>query len=247
MKWLRLFRWAVFGFAALLLSWISSSAFAQQRGGISQAERQQQIGKLIEDINGPDPAARIAAYEAAVSGGDQVLRRLAIQTGLSSQEQLLRESALRDSFTNRRSMVFDLSLRPQDASNPDVNSVLSAIGGRLEVYIFNFEPGGGQFLVATPFTSGEGSTTSYRFNAGLGTLAGDRLSVTFDTYAARTDRPSWAYRPVNSDGRPSASITYIRSCTANLSLLTGTLRGQIACENLNSARFTFLVTSSVMN
>ena len=237
----------VFVAVAALVFLSTSLAYAQHRGGVSQAERQQQISKLIEDMNGPDPAVRIAAFEAAISGSDQTLLRVAMQQALASQEQLLKEAALREAFRGRRSMVLDLSIRPQDSDNPDVNSVLNAIGGRLEVYIFNFEASGGQFFAATPFTSGEGNGTSYRFNAGLGTLAGDRVSVTFDTLASRSDRPSWAYRPVNSDGRPSASSTFIRSCTANLSLVSGVLRGQIACENLNSSRFTFLATSSVMN
>lgn len=225
----------------VLVAGAASPAAQVQRGGISQAERQQQISKLIEDINGPDPAARISAYETAVSGTDRVLQRIAIQQGLSSSEQIIRESALKATFVDRGSLSLEVATLPQGATEPEI-AAASAIGGNLGLLVSGFDATTGAFNVASPMGPAECSGSGPQYKAQPANLSGDRISFSISLRRGCTSQPEWTFQVKDIDGS-----LFMRACNGAMRLdENGTLAGSMSCQS-RTTNFRFRISASVLN
>lgn len=76
-------------------------------------ERREQLNLSIEKLNSPDPTARIAAFEDAVSGKDAAARELALRTVISGGDAVLRALTLKAILQGRKSLDVVLTLPPQ--------------------------------------------------------------------------------------------------------------------------------------
>ena len=214
---------------------------------VSASERQQQLAKLLEDISSPNPAVRIATFEAALASKDRTFRRIAIEQGLNSSDQIMRETALLQAIAPRSSLM--ISVAPVKDAKPWEIAAVRAIGGRLEVYAFDFNPETGVFFAATPYSSGDkdSNNSPIKYNAQQSALAGDRLSFSFDTLSSYGTQPKWEFEAVRRDS-PSKSADYrIIACTGNLQLISGAMmEGTLACQS-GGTSFTFLATFNALN
>lgn len=226
--------------AAIALFTIASvapdQAFAQGAGGrLSQGERQQQISKVIEDLNGPDPAVRIAAFEAATASRDRVLVRVAIEQGLNSKDQVIRESALLQAMSSLRSIY--LQIAPTNAPNSDGAAFAAqTIGGGFQLLIFGFNAATGEFSAAMPSSPSQTDNGVIRYSSGAAGLSGDRLSFQF---------------PLNERwlaGAGSNTNTRLKRCSGNLKLGASgpVMTGRMTCQAL-SVNYEFAVTANVLN
>ena len=235
MKWL---------FSAMVAA-IACSLSAQ--ADVSASERQQQLAKLLEDISSPNPAVRIATFEAALSSKDRTVRRIAIEQGLNSSDQIMRETALLHAIAPRSSIM--ISVEPQKDAKPWEVAAAAAVGHRLEVYIFGFDLDTGIFFAATPYTSGHRNNdrSPLQYNAQQSALAGDRLSFSFDTIASYGTQPDWEFEAPHRTLPAKTSDYRIKSCTGNLQLTSGAMmEGSLAC-NSGSTSFDFKATLNALN
>lgn len=225
--------------AAVVL--LAQPAFAQK---ISAAERQQQLSKLVEDINSPDPALRVATFEAAIASNDRTIRRMAIEQGLNSKDQIMRETALLRAMEGRRSMILDLSATA--SPKPWEPAAIDAVGGRLEVYVFDFNASTGQFGSATPYSSGDLRNDVVFFNTGSAAVSGDRISFSFDTQRVSTRQPQWVFRTTTKNG--DQGDFGMSACTGNLRLAAGAqLQGTLTCQSQGGTSFTFKAAFNALN
>jgi hypothetical protein len=139
------------------------AAGAQQAG--SAAQRRAQFNRVIDGLNSPDPATRLATLEQAVGGKDANLRRVALSTAFASSDTVLRSAALSAAIASASTFVAELS-----SAQGQGKRVLQATGGNLEVRIVRFDRATNTFMTSSRFT------VAANGRASQGAVSGDRLS-----------------------------------------------------------------------
>jgi hypothetical protein len=142
-------------------------ASAQQAA--SSAQRQAQINRVIDGLNSPDPAARLATLEQAVGSKDANLRRVALSTAFASSDVVLRSAALNAAIGSAATFVAEMTSPGQGTES----GAMRATAGNLEVRIVHFDRATNTFATATRFGH---SSANAAASAAQGALAGDRIS-----------------------------------------------------------------------
>lgn len=119
-----------------------SSKAAEQAGGQAKgtAERAAEINRVIDALNSPDPAVRLAGMEDVFARADGGLRKVAMQIALSSDDPVLRGSAVENFFAH--SKHFNVNIVGSSTESQQMNS---ASGGWFTVRIENYDPKSGIF------------------------------------------------------------------------------------------------------
>lgn len=158
----------------LVFALSSMSAYGQA------ADRAQQMQRVVDGINSPDPVTRMVALEDALANGDKNLKRMAISTALASSDQTLRTAGVEAAFSQKNSFVIEFTSGVKDKM-----SYWEKSGGLIEVQIKDFDPNTGAFMGSTPFSTVIDNQKVYL----PGTVSGDRISFYVnvgDLYASRT-------------------------------------------------------------
>ncbi len=158
-------------FAALVLASgaLQEPAFAQQPP--SAAERRAQINRVIDGLNSPDPATRLATLEQAVARKDANLRRVALSTAFASSDNVLRSAALSAAIGSASTFVVEMDLSGQGGQG----GAMRATSGNLEVRILRFDKATGTFATSSRYAKdvfGNGGNAL----ASQGAVSGDRIS-----------------------------------------------------------------------
>lgn len=123
--------------AALAIAVLSTSPAMAQT---SAAARAQQLEKLEEDLNSPDPNLRLAAFEVAMESSSLAMRRKALQISLGSADVGLKSIAIRYYFCDNSTVV----LRHAYDNNANVN-FKGLQSGQRTIQIRNCDPIRGHF------------------------------------------------------------------------------------------------------
>ncbi|MCW2245369.1 hypothetical protein M2352_000960 [Azospirillum fermentarium] len=99
------------------------------------AARTQQMDTVRARLSGGEPAARIAAFEAALGGDDVPLRQFALETAFAGRDQTLLNLALRDWLGRKKAVPVQLYATREE---PASETVLRNLGPlTLEIQGFN--------------------------------------------------------------------------------------------------------------
>jgi hypothetical protein len=82
-------------------------AAAPQVYGQDSARRREELARVIDKVNDPDPLMRIANLEEIIARGDATEVQLAVKTALASNDAELRGIALRGYAANLRDLYLD--------------------------------------------------------------------------------------------------------------------------------------------
>lgn len=96
-----------------LISIMSSIACATGPvAAASPADRREELAKVQELINDPDPLMRLANFEALAEEGDAAKVQIAIQTALTGGDAMLRAAAMKAYLAGGRQIAAKFSLDP---------------------------------------------------------------------------------------------------------------------------------------
>ena len=73
------------------------------------SERAQQLRRVIDGLNSPDPVTRLVTLEEAMGSDDANLKRMAIDTALSSSDKTLRAAAMNAALSDKPSFVIEIT------------------------------------------------------------------------------------------------------------------------------------------
>ena len=134
------------------------------------SERAQQLRRVIEGLNSPDPVTRLVTLEEAMGSDDANLKRMAIGTALSSSDKTLRATAMTAALSEKPSFVIEITGASDDKGV--TSAVLDGTGGRLEATIVQFDRTTGAFLITSPHSRHDSSGSHIT----QGAVSGDRIS-----------------------------------------------------------------------
>ena len=134
------------------------------------SERTQQLRRVIDGLNSPDPVTRLVTLEEAMGSDDANLKRMAIGTALSSSDKTLRATAMTAALSEKPSFVIEITGASDDTSVTP--KVLEGTGGRIEATILEFDAAAGSMLITSPHSraSDDGDHIT------RGAVSGDRVS-----------------------------------------------------------------------
>ncbi|MEA2667040.1 MAG: hypothetical protein QOI11_3984 [Candidatus Eremiobacteraeota bacterium] len=155
----------------LILSGVVFQRPASAQQTPSAAQRQAQINRVIDGLNSPDPAARLATLEQAVGGKDANLRRVALSTAFASSDGVLRSAALSAAVGSASSLVVEMSPSGQSQEG----GALRATAGNLEFRIVRFDRTTNTFATSSRFAV-DVFGNSGNAHASQGSVSGDRIS-----------------------------------------------------------------------
>ena len=213
---------------ATLLAGYFVPALAQKAVGaaLSPSERREQLAKLTEGLNSPDPLERAAMLEATLQGEDLLARTIALQSALGSSDAIMRNYAATLILGRTQVMNIELSVPPDvqaqldkagdDAAKSKVYQaytwlfrVLGTSSYQVSFAISNFDAATGRLKVACqgePHPSGQAADWS------VGQLIGSSLEF---------------HAVCNFPG------TYRNECSASLQLASGgVFAGKLSCNDL---------------
>lgn len=146
---------------------LAVAAAAQAQSG----ERAQEMQRVVDGLNSPDPVTRMITLEDVMERGDRNLKRVAISTALGSSDQTLRTAGVEAAFSQKPSFVIEFV-----AGKEGYLRYWERSGGSIEVLISQFDADSGTFLAHTPYSRREnGQTVAFP-----GALSGDRISFHVD-------------------------------------------------------------------
>ncbi|MBW4024662.1 MAG: hypothetical protein HIU92_16315 [Proteobacteria bacterium] len=169
----------------LLIGGPHVAAIAQSAPSLSPAERQQQLQKLSDDLNNPNPLVRITVLEAVLAGNDGIARELATEIALGSSDEMMQSYTAKLLLSNTKlinvsvALPKDLQSRFDAAKGDD-----SAISQLKEEYQY-----------ALLFLSSLSNNVAFHFKA---------LDVQTGAFTSICDRPYGAAAPM--DGELSNTI-----------------------------------------
>lgn len=141
------------------------------------ADRAQQMQRVVDGINSPDPVTRMVTLEDALANGDKNLKRMAISTALASSDQTLRTAGVEAAFSQKPSFVIEFVSGVKDRMH-----FWDRSGGSIEVQVKDFDPATGGFLGTTPFADENDDQRVYK----AGAISGDRISFDVSVYELST-------------------------------------------------------------
>lgn len=156
------------------------AAVVSGSAAFAQSDRVEQINRVTEGLNSPNPAVRIATLEDAARSGDRTLRQFALQQALGSSDLTLRSTALFIHMEQNPTILVELvsiNLPENDHGIDRAAEFARDLAGAIDLQIRNFDPASGAFLVFSTFSrvhSREGVTVHQ------GNLNGDRISYQVD-------------------------------------------------------------------
>lgn len=127
--------------AALAIATLTTAPAGAQT---SAAARAQQLQKLEEDLNSPDPNLRLAAFEVAMESSSIAIRTKALTTALSSSDRNLAAIAARFHFCQNTNVRLAHGQPPSDPTSK-YNGFRS---GSQSFVIQNCDPNRGSFSTA---------------------------------------------------------------------------------------------------
>lgn len=146
---------------------LAVAAAAQAQSG----ERAQEMQRVVDGLNSPDPVTRMITLEDVMERGDRNIKRVAIAAALASSDHTLRTAGLEAAFSEKPSFVIEFVAGAEGYMHYWERS-----GGSIEVVVSDFNSDTGTFLGHTPF--------SERKNGQIvklpGTMSGDRISFNVD-------------------------------------------------------------------
>lgn len=188
-------------------------AFAQEDCPVpSGAERQQQLARLLETLNSPDPTATIPLFEAVMQGCDATMRRLALRTALQSDDPVLQELAVAGLMASASSILVSIEI-PEGTNNGYTDTFMASTGGGIEVLISEFDGSTGEF--STQVSGTEGDEPS-----GRGAVQGRRISFNVD--ASPIYSAAGICRGFLSSGADNITLEGRLACEYNIDLIAST-------------------------
>jgi hypothetical protein len=188
--------------------------------GLAQNKRRDDLARVQELVNDPDPLQRIANFEDIVAENDASKLQIAIQTAMTGNDATLRGLAFRAFIGGVPRFVADMKLDPAlqkkvDAVSPDqhrkefgsVTGLLNLLGTgmRVDIKIDEFD-----------VRSGRGQA-SFSYNTGNKT----DITVTGDRLIGRTQYLNGTGYPCIVELRPTRDVT---------------LEGTMVCDNVGFGR-----------
>jgi|TARA_R110002051_G_scaffold273714_2_gene334378 hypothetical protein len=131
------------------------------------ADRAQQMQRVVDGLNSPDPVTRMVTLEDALANGDKNLKQIAISTALASSDQTVRTAAVEAAFSQKPSFVIEFVAGPEGKMD-----YWESTGGSIEVQIKDFNKDTGTFMGTTPYATSRDKQRVYK----LGAISGDRIS-----------------------------------------------------------------------
>ena len=192
---------------AFMVVWVSD-AVAQDCQIATGPERQQEMRRVLEELNSVDPTVSIPTFEVVMQGCDAALRRLALRTALQSDDPVLQDLAVSGFLSGAASLVIQLQ-SPQE-TNTSTDTFMTLSGGRLEIIISNFDPVTGTFGTRIAGRSSDEET-------GRGAAVGRRIS--FDADARHIFGNAGTCRGVLSSGSSSAVLQGTLACERYIELI----------------------------
>lgn len=186
---------------------VTSEAVAQDCPISTGPERQQEMQRVLEELNSPNPTVSIPTFEIVMQGCDATMRRLALRTALQSDDPILQELAVSGFLSGSASIIVYLEL-PEDANSYAVRFMTDS-GGRIEVMISGFEASTGTF--GARIAGGNSDETT-----GRGTVIGRRIS--FDADASHVYSSARTCRGVLSGESESASLVGTLACDSSIEM-----------------------------
>ncbi|MCH8488942.1 MAG: hypothetical protein LAT81_03290, partial [Oceanicaulis sp.] len=146
----------------------------------AQSDRIEQINRVTEGLNSPNPAIRIVTLEEAMRSGDRTLRQFALQQALGSSDLTLRSTALSLHLEQDPTMLVEIvSVAMPENSRAYDRAVdwAQGVAGAVDISIRGFDPQTGGFET---FSSHSRVDPREGIATQTGNLSGDRLSFQVD-------------------------------------------------------------------
>ena len=194
--------WCLFLVMVMALA-VPSPARAQD------SERAQQLRRVIDGLNSPDPVTRLVTLEEAMGSDDANLKRMAIGTALSSSDQTLRASAMSAALSEKPSFVVEIT-GTSEGRKHHISTILNGTGGRIEASIVQFDRSTGAFLL----TSSHSRHDEDGSHITRGAVSGDRIS--FDINIRNIHPSSKGYCRGSVRARDDTSVLIGRMSCANV-------------------------------
>ncbi len=199
------------------------SAAADAPVPVSASERREQLAKLNEGLNSPDPVRRLATLDEVLHGNDMLARQLAIETAFGSSDATMRNYAALLMVSKTQIMDLELSMPTEvqtrlDKTGDDADAkakiqndygglfhLLGGGGRHMTFQLHDFDQDTGQFKVTCQGVPKDGPTA-------VGQLSGGSLS-----FSARCLLPAY----------------YDGECAASLQLgAQGVFAGTLSCTQV---------------
>jgi hypothetical protein len=189
----------------------AAAAFALAGGAAfpQEGKRREELARVIDRINDPDPLMRIAALEEILARGNQTEVQLAIKAALNGSDPDLRSVALRGYIAGVRELYLDVSVPqdveaalaeapPKDQSAQQARRAIAemrkATGGRLQVRLDKVDMKAGRFVtygmnrLSQPDerVRGEGQVVGTQVRMGVGIYRFRRCAVELSPTPALT-------------------------------------------------------------
>ena len=151
---------------------------------VSSSERREQLAKISEGLNSPDPLRRMATLDSVLHDNDMLSRQLATQVALGSSDATMRDYAALLILSKTQIMNLELSMPPEvqaklDKAGEDADAqskvqnaylwvfrYLGGSGRHTAFQLHDFNPDTGQFKVTCQGEPKDSPTSVGQINGG---------------------------------------------------------------------------------